>query len=161
MRTRTHCRLLYLWGRTGYRVWLLPPSPAVDFEPERRVPDAAQQVVLLADADGEPTTAVLRFRGGHVLVHRLGRSRPHPPLTRRQRRSLYTWEIEQWQERSGWLTGEHPVAIAPQGPGTRVTTCAAPAGLPMESLLLGYADGSRRGVRRSRRDTDGSGDHGP
>ncbi|CCK31233.1 hypothetical protein BN159_6854 [Streptomyces davaonensis JCM 4913] len=141
LRTAHHGRLLHVWSTVGPETWVLPPSPDFDSEPERRVPDAPEQIVLLGDGTISPGAAALRFRGGHVLVHRLGWNAHYPPLTRRQRRSLYSWEIEEWAERRGRLTAEEPAPIAPQGPGTRITACAAPAGLPWMSLLLGQADG--------------------
>ncbi|MGV9455718.1 caspase family protein [Streptomyces sp. NPDC003635] len=139
--TKYHARLLHTWGRHAYFAWVLPPSPAFDSEPERRVPDAPEQVVLLADGDDTPVVAALRFRTGHVLLHRLLWTRHYQPLTRRQRRSLYSWQIEQWEERKDRLAAEEPVPIAAEGPGSRVTACAAPAGLARMSLLLGLADG--------------------
>ncbi|MCT7353363.1 caspase family protein [Streptomyces sp. 15-116A] len=140
IRTRSHARVLHLWSATEHRAWVLPPSPDFDLEPERRIPDTPEQVVLLAGADGEPSVAALRFGRGHVLVHRLGRSRRYPPLTRRQRRSLYSWDIQDWEKRSDRLTSDEPVAFAI--PGTRVTACAAPAGPAGPEILLGLESGS-------------------
>lgn len=139
--TKNHARLLHLWDGYFRQAYVLPSSPEFDREPERRVLDMAEQLVLLAGADGAPAAAVLRFRDGHVLVHRLGAARRYPPLTRKQRRSMYTWEIERWEELADRLSADAPEAIGPQGPGTRATACAAPAGLPPLSFLLGYEDG--------------------
>ncbi|MBD0838056.1 caspase family protein [Streptomyces sp. TRM68416] len=138
-----YVRLLHLWNTRGRQTYVLPPSPDLDYEPERRRPDMPEQLVVVAAADRTPAAAVLRFRGGHVLVHTLGQGgRRYPPLTRRQRRDLYSWEIERWEERADWLSALVPSAITPAGLGTRVTVCAAPAGLPAMSYLLGYGDGS-------------------
>ncbi|WP_328870274.1 caspase family protein [Streptomyces sp. NBC_00287] len=141
IRTKNYTRLLHVWHADRNWVWVLPPSSALDYEPERRMPDPAAQLVVLADPDGQPGAVALRFRGGHVLVHRLGRSFHYPPPSRRQRRRLYSWEIEAWKERADRLTAEDPVALTPQGPGDRITACAGPAGLPLMTLLMGYADG--------------------
>ncbi|TQJ87028.1 caspase family protein [Streptomyces sp. SLBN-31] len=137
-----YVRLLHLWEGYGHQTYVLPPSPEYDLEPERRVLETPEQLAVLAAADGTPAAAVLRLRGGHVLVHAFGRARHYPPLSRRQRRALYSWEIESWEELADRLTALAPEALAPNGPGARATACAAPAGLPAMTYLLGREDGT-------------------
>ncbi|MFD9002883.1 caspase family protein [Streptomyces sp. NPDC059582] len=138
---KNYVRLLHLWDGYHRRTWLLSPAPALDFEPERRVPDVPEQLVVLAGSDGTPAAAVLRMRNGALLVHRLGTQRHYPPLTRQQRRSLWSWETERWEGKAHQLATD--VAVMPSAERVRgpITACAAPLGLSSMSLLLGYANG--------------------
>ncbi|MFD8814771.1 hypothetical protein ACFV23_25585 [Streptomyces sp. NPDC059627] len=138
--TKNYARLLYLWRAYGRRTWLLPPAPT-DTEPQRRVPESPSEVAVLADADGEAATAVLRLRDGRLLVYKLGGVRAHPPLTRGQRRALWDFEIRDWEERAEELAAEFLFSVDGAGLGSRITTCAAPSGLPTSSLLLGLEGG--------------------
>lgn len=137
--TKNYARLLHLWGTFGRQTWLLPPGPT-DTEPERRLPEPPSEVAVLAGADGRAGMAALRLDGG-LLVYRLGAARAHPPLTRAQRRALWDFQISNWEERAEELSAEFLLALTPEGPGTRITVCAAPEGLPDLTLLLGYEDG--------------------
>ncbi|MGH4030809.1 caspase family protein [Actinomycetota bacterium Odt1-20B] len=142
-----HVRLLRFWlpGARTTSIWMLPPAEGLDFEPDRRPVQGPEQVLVLAGDRGEPAAAVLRFRGGVVLVYKLGSERVYQPLTRAQRRALSDVAIEEWQDlaeqRAAQLTGVFgPV----QGTSAAlpVTACAAPLGLPAGSLLFGYGDGT-------------------
>lgn len=139
--SRNQSRLLHLWWGRELRTWMLDPDP--DFEQPNlwRAPEPAEQLVLLAGADGEPVSAVLLLPRGRLLVHRLGSARLHPPLTRRQRRSLWRGQAERWEERADLLTSELDLTLTPEDTGTRVTSCAAPAALDELRVLFGHEDG--------------------
>ncbi|MGX1545051.1 caspase family protein [Streptomyces adustus] len=144
MEWKHHARVLHLWRDTRRATWMLQPSP-VDADPEWRGPEIPDRSAVLTGPDGEPWKAALLFRtgrlAGQLLLYRLDSSLVYAPLTRRQRKELWKWEVDEWQERADWRTADCELVLPPGEKGSRVSTCAAPSGLASGSLLLGYEDG--------------------
>ncbi|MEU9168151.1 caspase family protein [Streptomyces sp. NPDC048420] len=133
-------RLLHLWQGARLRTWLLPPHPAVDAAIGWGLPQAADQLAVLAGEDGSPAAAAMLFSTGHLLVYRLGSTPAYRPLTRRERRRMWAWRAEYWDGRSDQLAADCDLVLSP-GTHGHITACVAPRDLRTGSLLLGHADG--------------------
>ncbi|MEU6353482.1 caspase family protein [Streptomyces sp. NPDC047072] len=134
-----YARLLHVWQQDRMRTWLLPTDAALDAA-HRILPVLADQLAVLVGQDGSPGMAALLFDTGHLLVYSLTTDPLYPPLDRRARRKLLSWEIDDWQERSAQLTALCVRVLSPDD-GRHITACAAPRELPVGRLLLGHADG--------------------
>ncbi|MFF1378167.1 caspase family protein [Streptomyces sp. NPDC058308] len=148
-------RLLHLWDvpSGGCSTWRLPPEPGFDAEDAygRLVLTAAEQVVVLAGADrpmAERGWAALRFADGTVLVYALANVTAQVPLTRKQLRSVSSYDLRLRQSRDERLAATCLNVFGTRAPRTSglnlryVTSCAAPRGLPPGTLLLGHVDGT-------------------
>ncbi|MET9823010.1 caspase family protein [Streptomyces sp. NPDC006349] len=140
---RRFTRLLHVWRGRESTIWVLPADDEGEEGYEGRPLRSVDQLVLLPGrrTPDEPAVAVVRLNDGRVRVYQLGSAPHYPPLTRGQRRSLFEFQIREWEERAHWRRAALSATLLPADVGARVTACAAPSGLPPRTVLLGCEDG--------------------